>query len=251
MAYLNYTSTSFQSNVTNVTQDGLCPDDDGVTKPGGKLPTAPTWYAACGYDNTRRASAYRYRLRVEEVSYDIDNNTGVYNFEFDVATGSTSWGYGWTDTAFVSSTFKYSTDNGVSVDAGSTVKVNGRWAGSGELTGITEKTYMTQNQVTYLKIAHLDNVTLAHKADGTLNITLEVKFGQSSWSYLPFLQTVSATFAATTIPRNHMVYVHNGTEWKKGVLYVHNGTKWVAPGASTGGVYVHNGTEWKQTPERG
>lgn len=258
MAYLNYTSTSFRSNVTNVTQDGLCPDDDGETKPGGKLPTAPTWYAACGYDSTRRPTAYRYRLRVDEVSYNIAANTGVYNFEFYVATGSTSWNYGWSDTGFTSSVFKYSTDNGASYEENKDtatedkkVTVNGRWAGSGELTGITNKTYMTVNQVTYLKIAHLDNITLAHKSDGTLNITLEVKFGQSSWSYLPFLQTVSATFAATTIPRDHKIYVRNSNgSWQKGTLYYHDGTSWKTPNVVTGGIYVYNGSSWKKSDIR-
>lgn len=259
MSYLNYTSTSFQSNVTNVTQSGLCPDDDGVTKPGGKLPTAPTWYAACGYGNQLRSKAYRYRLRVDEVSYDIDTNTGVYNFEFYATTGSTTFGYGWYDIAYTSSVFKYSTDNGASYEETKNtetknVKVNGSNEGSAEVIGIDNKTHlMPLNRVTYLKIAHLDNVTLAHKSDGTLNITFEVKFGQSeSWNYMPFLQTVTATFAATTIPRSHMAYVYDSSEWKKGVLYVYNGSSWVNP-SPTGdkGIYVYDGSEWKQTPERG
>ena len=250
MAYLNYTSTSFQSNVTNVTQDGLCPADDG-TKPGGTLDSAPTWYAACGYDNQRRPTAYRYRLRVEEVSYDVAENYGIYNFEFDVTTGSTSWGYGWVETAFSSSKFNYSTDNDVSKDASNDVTVIGRRSGSGYLTGITNYTYLTQNQVTYQKTAWLNNVKLYHKEDGTLNITLSVKFGQSEgWNYLPFLQTVTATFATTTIPREHKVYVWEDGEWKKGALYYHNGSAWKKPNVTTGGVYAYNGSTWKKSNVR-
>ena len=197
--------------------------------------TAPVWWIKRDNNGTATGTnPYKYKIRVEEVSTDITSNSGVYNLLFQVCTNG--WGYeSW---GFAGSTFKYSTDNSVDVDA------------TAESTITAKKTVKTS---TYVTVASVNGVTLSHKDDGTLAITVEVKYGvtNSGYNYLPWRTTVKATFTATRILRDFKVYVNNGTEWKIGTPYVCTGTEWKKANISSGGVYVNNGTEWKVSSIRG
>ena len=98
-----------------------------------------------------------------------------------------------------------------------------------------------------------DKTLVVPHGNGTtkdIYISAEFAFGQSTYNSTSY----NNAYTLPAIDRNHMVYVRDGAEWKKGKIYVHNGSQWVAPaiGASSNrGVYVWNGSEWKLGTARG
>ena len=84
----------------------------------------------------------------------------------------------------------------------------------------------------------------------TIYINAQFAFGQSTYNSTSY----NNAYTLPAIDRNHMVYVRDGSQWKKGKIYVHNGSQWVTPavGASSNrGVYIWNGSEWKLGTARG
>ena len=84
------------------------------------------------------------------------------------------------------------------------------------------------------------DMTFTHNADGTYSEIATMK--TSGYNTTGIIRTENITLP--TYPKNHAVYVHNGTSYRSGVLYVWKGVGWIKPNITTQGIYVWNGSEW-------
>lgn len=75
------------------------------------------------------------------------------------------------------------------------------------------------------------NITIAHKADGTcsfvLNCTLEVN-NTMGGTLIDYAYVTANTYTLDAISRGTLSYIYTGGEWKVGTPYIYNGTAWVS-----------------------
>lgn len=74
------------------------------------------------------------------------------------------------------------------------------------------------------------NITIAHKADGTcsfvLNCTLEVN-NTMGGDLIDYAYVTRKTYTLDPIPRGTPAYIYTSGEWKLSSPYIYNGTAWV------------------------
>lgn len=221
MSYLTYSSQTVSGGATFNSSETATSVPSG--DPSGVV------YNVGATSGTFYQTAYRGKIYVEEVSTNTETNSGVYNIYFKMKTNTTG-GWGYNSYRCTDAVFTVATDNDVNTDYSTT-------------SGIRDSHTVSTNLSTYLIIGKAENVTLYHKEDGSLNITITITYGTTSDNYNPKRFTATVVFPATTLDVVPTFYAYDGSQWRKAkAIYAYDGSQW----RKAKRVYVYNGSEWKK-----
>ena len=162
------------------------------------------------------SKGYRHSLFVTEKSYDIESNTSVVEYTYQLKSGSnngfSSYGIGWE--VWINGT-----------------RVQSHAQKAGEYTCLKGGKILTFCTGT---------VTIEHDADGSKSVNCYALFkSMDGASYCPVVGTKpSGTFTLTNIPRGAM-WIDDGTSLSRYQCFVDNGESWdlYMP-------HIDNGTSW-------
>lgn len=222
MSYLIYSSQTFSGGAT------FNSSETTTSVPSGD-PSGVVGNVGATSGGTFYQTAYRCKIYVEEVSTDTDTNSGVYNIYFKMKTNTTG-GWGYNSYTCGDAIFTVTTDNGASEDYSTT-------------SGIRTSHTLSTNQSTYLLTGKAENVTLYHKDDGSLNITVTITYGYTGNDYRPKRFTATVVFPATTLDVVPTFYAYDGSQWRKAKeIYVYDGTQW----RKAKKLYAYDGSQWRK-----
>lgn len=144
---------------------------------------------------------YKFKLELTETSYDIENNTSIVSWHMWIERSGNIGSEG-VHTSGTATSYIYFDDVGT--------------------LGATINGYNFGTSVTTLDLGS-GTKTITHNEDGTKTVSVYGRFNSSSSSLgNPCLVPNSGTirFALTNIPRNDLIFVKVGGQWKSGIPYV-------------------------------
>ena len=170
-------------------------------------------------------NAYKYKVDINETSYNEANNTSDVTITFYIQAVSEYYN----SYADSDATFRITSTNGASITADSNIRGThstsyNSWTTIGSYSG-----------------------TFTHKDDGTLGITATVVYGWSSPAYLPRSTSISASGNCTTIKRDPMLKFKVGGSWKSGKVYIKVNGAW----KKAKKIFVKVNGAWKESALKG
>lgn len=180
------------------------------------------------------AGSFKYGIDVYEDLIDTDNNKGTYRVVFSVRPMKSRYYSTKDDNA----TFTVTSNNGYSGNANS------------GLRAATPYVYTETYPGSWVTVYTWNNLSLTHKEDGSLSITVSITYGWASTgstNYLPKESTITLTCDATTIARNPLVELKVNGIFKKGKVRIKRDGTW----KNSKKIFIKVNGVWKESALKG